>query len=201
MRRFPIRAASLLLVCCMCAGCAAPKVGETTAPTQSANPKTGQQGRTEAAQILKEIWGRYDQSERFSVYGGMMEEPTMDAPGDLDMELTGNWLHRYHLPPEYLQSIAEGASLTHLMNDRLLTVAVFHLQQQEKLRPLADAWRRELQHGQWAVSRPARLLLAQVEEDFLLMAYGSRSNVKLLQEKMQLAFPSGRILYSEAITI
>ena len=201
MHSFPRSAASLLLICCMCAGCTAPMVAETTEPTQSAHPKTSQQGKTEAAQILQKIWERYDESERFSVYGGMMETPVMDAPGDLDMELAGNWLYRYYLPPEYLQSIAEGAALTHLMNDRLLTVTVFRLSQSEQLRPLADAWRWELQHGQWAVSRPARLLLAQIEENFLLMAYGSRGNVKLLQEKMRMAFPGVRILYSEAITI
>lgn len=201
MGRFLKRAALFLLACSLCAGCTAPKEEETIASTQSANLKTGQQGRTEAARILQEIWGKYGEAERFSVYGGMMEEPVMEAPGDLDMELAGNWLYRYHFPLEHLQSVDQGAALAHLMNEKLLTVAVFRLQKKEQLRLLADKWRWELQHGQWAGSRPARLLLAQPAGDFLLMAYGSRSNVKLLQEKMLLAFPTGQLLYSEAITV
>lgn len=192
----------LLLVWIFCAGCAAPQMAENTAPTpQSTMPRAGVPGRTGAAHLLERIWAQYEDTERFCVYGGLPEQPVMDAPGDLDMELAMHWAYRYRFPMEHLKSTDHGASLTHLMNEKLLTLAAFHMQQPEKARQLAEDWRWELQHSSWASNRPERLLLAQVEEKYLLMAYGSYAYVRLLQEKLTVAFPSSRILYQEAITV
>lgn len=192
----------LLLLAGLCAGCTAPHMAQTTERmTQSTMPRRVLPGKTDAARLLEMIWSQYEDTERFSVYGGLPEQPVLDAPGDLDMELVTQWAYRYRFPTAHLKSVGHGASMTHLMNENLLTLTVFHVQQPEKIQQLAEDWRWELQHSNWASSRPDRLLLSQVEGEYLLMAYGSHEYVKLLQKKTTAAFPESRILYQEAITV
>lgn len=155
-------------------------------------------GTTTAAEILREIWARYDEAERFAVYGGLAEEPVEESAGDLDMERCILWSERYHVGD--LSEVTQGASLTHLLSDRIFTCTVFRLEKGEKMQSLAAEWRKGLQKAKWITGTPDRLLLAKVRPEYLLMAYGSKEQMMLLQRKLLLAYPKAIVLHSEPIT-
>ena len=189
----------ILTLCLMFSGCAQPMAPETAAPTMATKPRTGLPGQTAASGILKQIWSAYDEQDRFAVYGGMMEHPTENAPGDLDMHLAMLWAPRYHIPLAHLDKLEQGASLSHLMNGNLLTVTAFRLADSADTAAIARDWRWELQHSYWVSGQPNRLLLAQVEKSFLLMAFGSKAQVQILKKNLLLTCPAD-ILYDEPIT-
>lgn len=155
-------------------------------------------GMTTAAEILDEIWAHYGEEERFAVYGGLPEEPVAEKAGDLDMERSALWSGRY--PIGDLSEVTQGASLTHLLNGRIFTCTVFRLRKAEKIQSLAADWRKGLQTQQWVFGAPERLLLAQVRPEYLLMAYGSKGQMALLQRKLLLVYPKAWVIYSEPIT-
>ena len=199
MSRLWKASAALFALCLTFSGCARPMAPETTAPTTATKPRAGLPGQTAASDILKRIWDAYEEQERFAVYGGMMEHPVDNAPGDLDMQLAMLWAPRYRVPLAHLDKLEQGASLCHLMNGNLLTMAVFGLGKSADMATIAWDWRWELQHSYWVAGQPSRLLLAWVEKSFLLMAFGSKEQMQILKEKLLLTCPAD-ILYDEPIT-
>lgn len=191
--------AVLLALCLMVSGCTRSMTQETTAPTVATKPRAGIPGQSAASDILKRIWDAYEEQERFAVYGGMMEHPAENAPGDLDMQLAMLWAPRYRVPLAHLDKLEQGASLCHLMNGNLLTVTVFGLAKSADTATIAWDWRWELQHSYWVAGQPSRLLLARAEKSFLLMAFGSKEQMQTLKEKLLLTCPAD-ILYDEPIT-
>lgn len=191
--------AVLLALCLAFSGCTRPVAPETSAPTAATKPRAGLPGQTAASGVLKQIWDAYDEQERFAAYGGMMEHPAENVPGDLDMQLAMLWAPRYRVPLAHLDKLEEGASLCHLMNGNLLTATAFRLAENADTAKIAQDWRWELQHSYWVAGQPNRLLLAQVEKSFLLMAFGSRDQVQTLKKKLLLIYKAD-ILYDEPIT-
>lgn len=192
----------LLLVFLFCVGCAAPaqptSVPESTASLKS---KSALPGKTGAARILREIWAEYEETERFAIFGGSPDRPVADDAGDLDMELPEKWLHRYRFPSSQQKHLDEGAAFGHLMNESLFTAVVFHSKTPKNNPALLRAWRQELQQTHWVSNRPAQLMLAQVDGDYVLMAYGSRNHMHTFREKLCDTFPSTHLFYYEPITV
>ena len=182
-------------------GCTASMPPETSVSTIVTAPREEPRAQTEATYILERIWAQYEPSQRFSIYGGMMEQPVADAPGELDMENPASWMSKYRVPVAHQNKLDKGAGFSHLMNERLLTVAVFHVTSRKELPTLVADWRRELQQGQWILPSPERMLLAKAEGDYLLMAYGSVAHIKTLKEKLRTACPEADVFYEEPITV
>ena len=109
------------------------------------------------------------------------------------------WAPRYRVPLAHLDKLEQGASLCHLMNGNLLTATVFRLAKNADAAKIARDWRWELQHSYWVAGQPNRLLLAQVENSFLLMAFGSREQMQTLRKKLRTACQS-TVLFDEPIT-
>lgn len=152
---------------------------------------------SDSAKVLQKIWDQYPQNERFSVYGGAVEQSVADGPGDLDMRMTEELTSRYLLPEDQLQGLEEGASLVHLMNNNIFTAVVFRVK--ENVENLAKSWRTSIQGTRWICGQPDRLIMAQPVEGMLLMAFGSQDAMNSFRSYLIAAFPAAHILYEEAI--
>ena len=152
---------------------------------------------SESAKILQKIWDLYPEEERFAAYGGAVEQSVADGPGDLDLSMTEELVTRYMLPQEQLQGLQEGASLVHLMNNNIFTAAVFRVK--EDAQNFAKAWRSSIQATRWICGQPDKLILAQPESGYLLMAFGSQDAMTAIKAKLTEAYPGANILYEEAI--
>lgn len=210
---------TLLLVFCLAASCLAGcRMGggedtTPTQPTQEATPPTTEpsemptedvtlQGSasTQSAKILSNIWGTYSESERFAVYGGAVENSVSDGPGDLDMKNTEEITTRYLVPEDQLATIREGASLVHMMNNNIFTAVVFQLADKANENTLAKALRDKIQGNQWICGQPDKLLIANLEDDHLLMAFGSKDAMDTFRGKLMGVYADAEILFEENIT-
>lgn len=154
---------------------------------------------TESARILNKIWESYGEDERFAAYGGQVEMAVNDGPGDLDITAAEELTTRYLLPQEQLAMVTEGASLVHLMNNNIFTAVVFRMKDGSQMKTLADAWHKAIQENRWICGQPDRLLLAQVDDNHILMSFGSQDLMNSFEGKLQSAYPDSKVLYKEAI--
>lgn len=156
-------------------------------------------GTNSSLKILESVWSKYPEAERFSVYGGMMARPVEDGPGVLDLTEIEELQAVYVLLPAYLGKMAEGASVVHLMSRNIFTAAVVKIPEEGAFLPVFRQWRDQIQRNHWIGGRPERVLLARVEEDFLVMAFGTREMVKCFETRLTDIYKAAEILYSQAV--
>ena len=173
---------------------------QSTDQTASSEPdQAAGTANTESAQILKKIWDSYGEDERFAAYGGQVEMAVNDGPGDLDITATEELTTRYLLPQEQIGMVTEGASLVHLMNNNIFTAVVFRMKDGGQIKPVADAWHKAIRENRWICGQPDRLLLAQVDDNHILMSFGSQDLMTGFEGKLKAAYPDSKMLYKEAI--
>lgn len=211
MKKFALILAAAMLFGILAAGCRRndPQEPESTGAVEDILPSVNQTEttgstdptqtgtKTQAGQILGNIWAQYGDEERFAVYGGAVENSVADAPGDLDMENEEELMSRYLLPEGVLVDVSEGASLVHLMNNNIFTAVAVKTARSPK--ETAKAWRDSVQQNRWICGQPDRLLMADVDGDHLLLAFGSEDAMNTFKTKLESAYPQAQILYHEAI--
>ncbi|MBE6976478.1 MAG: hypothetical protein E7439_04695 [Ruminococcaceae bacterium] len=172
----------------------------STKPTELTVP-TMPMGMAESssAKVLQNIWDKYPEAERFAVYGGAVEQSVADGPGDLDMSVTEELTTRYLLPEAQLGMVKEGASLVHLMNNNIFTAVVFGLADNTDVQGLAKAWRDSIHGTRWVCGQPDRMIMAQLENNHILMAFGSQDAMTAFRGRVAEAYPTAGFLYEEAI--
>lgn len=205
-----------LLVCGLFAGCrrsvpeqTQPSTSMITIPTvtqtqpsqtaQTSTPTGGQETASRSVRILDGIWQKYDSDQKFSAYGGAVENSVSDGAGALDMANTEELTARYLLPEDQLGNVTEGASLVHLMNSNIFTGVVLRVSDKSTMKELAKQWRTAIQGNRWICGQPDKLVMMDVDGEHILMAFGSAEILSVFQEKAVEAYPDGVILYQEAI--
>lgn len=175
-------------------------VPSSTTGSQQTPPTSSSTGNeTQSVKILEMIWNQYGEEERFSSYGGEIEQAINDAPGSLDVTNVEEMTTRYLLPKEQLAMVEEGASLVHMMNSNIFTGVAVKLAPSADMKTLYEAWRDAIQKNRWICGQPDRLLMAEVDGTHLLMVFGSTEAVQTFSDKLGVAYPQARVLYVEAI--
>ena len=209
MKKYTVWLMILAMTVCL-AGCRANVPEETqpsTQPTQTAGttqatePETtaGNQNANDAAGILGAVWAKYGEADRFAVYGGMMDAPVDNAPGNLNLSNADEITSKYLIPAEQLAQMEEGASLVHLMNSNLFTAAVFRLKADADMEAAAKAIRENIQRNQWICGQPDELLIARPEGNYLLVAFGSEDAMGMFSARFAETFADAKSFYDEAI--
>lgn len=170
----------------------------TAAPTTVAPTNPGTVGSS-AAQLLGAIWDTYAQEERFAAYGGTVEQSVSDAPGDLNMTSTEELTGSYLIPEDLLGDVEAAASLVHMMNSNIFTAAVLKLKSTGQPRAFADQWRGVIRENRWICGQPDRLLMMAIDEEHLLMAFGSSDAMDTFRSKANAVYGQSRTLFDEPI--
>ena len=148
--------------------------------------------------ILGEIWGAYDDADRFAVFGGSMESAVDGMPGALDLTNREEIVSKYLLPEAQLVNVKDAASLMHMMNGNIFTAAVVTLGDGADGETLIKAWREAIHQNRWICGQPDEMLMYRIG-DHILMAFGSSDAMTVFEAKTAETFPEGKLLYSEAI--
>ena len=175
-----------------------PSTTPTQASTQSTTAPTGA-AQSSSAQTLKAIWDSYKEEDRFAVYGGTVENSVADTPGDLDLTNTEEITGRYLLPEDKLTAVTEAASLVHMMNNNIFTAVVFGLSSEADMQAVADALCDNVMNNQWVCGQPDKLLIADMGNNQLLMAFGSNEAMDMFKTNMTVVYANANILYEENI--
>ena len=176
-------------------------------PSSSQNPSESKDTGTNnpepqtnrSTEILNAVWAKYSQQEKFSCYGGTVEQSNENAPGPLDLKNVEELTARYLFPEDMLSFVEEGASLIHMMNSNLFTATVVKLSQNADMQRFHETWRDGIQGNQRMYAQPDRLAFLEVESQYLLMIYGSQELTDTFLTKLKEAFPQAKELYAGAI--
>ena len=174
---------------------------DTLIPDMSGNTQEDllDKTKTQSCQHLQDLWEAIPEEERFAAYGGTVESATDNAPGELDMQNTEELTTKYLLPAEHLENVSEAASLVHMMNSNIFTAVAVKLKQPESMTQLYEAWRNAIQNNRWICGQPDRLLMAKLDDNHLLMAFGSAEIMEKVSSLLKTAVTGAEILYHEAV--
>ncbi len=173
-----------------------PTVGSTS-PSNNTDPAGTAQ--TSTAAVLAKIWNSYGEDERFSVYGGSLEQAVTDGPGDLTLSGAEELSSRYFLTQELVGKLTEAASMVHLMNNNIFTSFALKLTPGASVSDFAQNLRSSIQSNQWICGQPDKLLMAQVEQSTIVIAFGSSDLMDTFKGKLTAAYSGAAVLYDEAI--
>ena len=203
------RLACLFLVICLLAafagGCGRKKDNNTptepTTPTTPTDP-TGDPAVREngALKILKTVWDSYGEDEKFAVIGGDPDNMVDGAPGDFSLEDPEAVTYSLVIPAELVSQVDEAASLVHGMLSNNFTCGVVHLKDGTDTAVFTQSLYEAVQNSRWMCGMPERVMVAVVEGDYVLMAYGLEAALSLFQSKLTEAYPNTQIAYNAAIT-
>lgn len=176
---------------------------ETTVPVETTAPVSETQApaasATGALAVLENIWNLYGEDEKFAVIGGNMESPVDGAPGNYDMAYAENLSYNLLVPAEELSSIDEAATMIHMMNANTFTCGAVHMAEGADATTFANAMRDAIQGNQWMCGFPETLMIAVVEGEYVVIAFGVNDAMNPFMTHFGEAYPEAEVLFNEAI--
>jgi len=152
-----------------------------------------------ALEILQKVWSQFSDEEKFPVYGGDAANMTDGAPGEFAVSDTEGLQYNLIVPESQLTNIQQAASMTHGMMVNNFTCGVFRLKDGADANTFADAMRNAFQANQWLCGQPESLLIAEVDDRYVLAAFGLDDVLTTVRNKLAAAYPNAQVKYQEAI--
>lgn len=151
-------------------------------------------------ELLSNVWGSYQEDEKFAAAGGDMSEEnmTMDGPGRFSMEDATALDTTLGFPEASADQIDDAASLVHMMNANTFTCGVFHVKDAGNLASISTAIKDNIMQRQWMCGFPDRLVIVKVGS-YLVSFFGESEIVTMFQTKLGNAYASAETLCDEPI--
>lgn len=161
-------------------------------------------------EILENVWALYPEEEQFPVSGGNMEyhieQMEQDAsymppnaPGKYDMAYAENLPYVLYIPAEQLENIDAAATMTHAMMANNFSSGVVHVKSGVDTKEMANAIKDNLAQTQWICGTPDQMLVAVVDGEYLLVAFGINDAMNPFVKRVSEAYPDADIIYSGSI--
>lgn len=164
-----------------------------------AETETEAESATATLQVLQNIWGMYADEEKFAIMGGNPEAGVMDAPGSYDMTYAENLSFNLLIPAEQLANVDEAATMIHMMNANTFTGGVVHLTEGTDAAAFAQAMRDAIQNNQWICGFPEKLIVADMGNGCVLVAFGVNDTMTVFEANLTEAYADAQLLFNEAI--
>lgn len=152
-----------------------------------------------ALEVLQKVWDRFSEEEKFPVYGGDAENMVDGAPGQFSTGDTDGLMHNLLVPQSRVAEIDQAASMIHGMMVNNFTCGVFRLKSGVDAASFADAMRTAFKDNRWLCGTPEQLLLAVIEGEYVVAAFGLGDVLDVFQSRLTLVYPSAQIKYAESI--
>jgi len=148
---------------------------------------------------LIDIWHLYGEEEKFPVIGGNMEANIMDKPGAWDLAYKDGLTTTLLIPAEQLANVTEAATMIHMMNTNTFTGGVVKLADGTDVAAFTQAVRDAVQNNQWLCGMPEKLVISDLGDGCILIAYGLNDTMTVFEGHLAAACPGAQSLYNEAI--
>lgn len=179
-----------------------PTTEPTTQPTTEATTGTTDTAidpqANGATQVLTTIWNAVAEDKKFFAMGGDMENMVDNAPGNYSLTDEGISTVLY-VPADQLQNVDQASSLMHGMMANHFTGAVFHMANGADANAFADAMKQSIDSARWICGTPEKLLIAVINGEYVLAAFGLNDNINAFETALAAAYPDAQVKYSEAI--
>ena len=170
--------------------------GGSATPTEPTEPAVS--APASALEVLQNIWAQYGEDEKFPVMGGNPEGGAME-PAVWDAAFLTDLCYSLQLTEADMESVADAATMIHMMNANTFTGAVLNLNEGVDKAAFAATAKDAVMNAQWMCGFPETLIIADMGGQYLLMAYGVNDAMGPFEAKLTEAYPTASVLYNEAI--
>lgn len=162
---------------------------------------------TDANEILTKVWQQYntDASEdfHFQIIGGHVESNILDEPAAFDMsfEDAQNTLTEvYALTEENLVNIDDTATMMNLMRAYNFTASACHVADAANTQTVISSIQTTLAQLHWMGGVPDRYLIATINDDYVITAYGNEQVIELFRRALVKVYENAaEVVVHEAI--
>lgn len=163
-----------------------------------------------AVEILSNIWALYPEDEQFFVSGGNMEYHIEqmekdenylppNAPGVYDMAYAENLPYLLYIPEAEMANVDAAATMTHAMLANNFSSGVVHVKAGTDVTAMANAIKENLAQTQWICGTPDQMLVAVVNGEYVLVAFGVNDAMNPFVTRVGEAYPDAEVIYSGSI--
>ncbi len=149
--------------------------------------------------VLNKIWGTYEEGDKFAIGGGDSANMTMDTPGAFDVANTEELDVTLGLPAAEAANITEAASMLHMMNANTFTGACYKLADGTDVTAFTNAVKENIMARQWMCGMPDKLLIINVNDSYVLTAFGAAGNIDTFKTKTLAAIEGSDVICEEGI--
>lgn len=150
-----------------------------------------------ATELLTTIWDTYKDEDKFAAMGGDPNHMVENAPGSFDVKDVESLSSFLVLPEDLTNQIDDAASLIHSMNANTFTSGAFHISDSKNTNTFISTYKDAILNNQWMCGFPEKLLIFQIDENYVVSAFGNGDLIKLYQEKLTKQFPSAKLVVEE----
>lgn len=152
----------------------------------------------DAVEILTKTFESFDDNMKFSIGGGGYSNMTADVPGAVEVTDTESLAGLLQFPVDSVDMIDDAASMLHMMNANTFTAGAYHVAAADDQQALADALKDSIMNAQWMCGFPEMLLIAGINDDYVVAAYGTADLVEHFETKLADNFGAA-VLYEESL--
>lgn len=168
--------------------------------TQETETNQETEVQTSAVGILETLWGNYEEGEKFAIAGGDSANSVMDKPGSFDVANSEELDALLGFPEAQAGLIDDAASMVHMMNGNTFTCGVFHVADAENVTQVTDAVKDNIMNRQWMCGFPDTLIVAVVQDEYVVSAFGLADNMEVFKTKLLACEPTATIMYEESLS-
>ena len=169
---------------------------EEEIPEQTEAPEQ-EPAKTSALAILEAIWAVTGESEKFPAMGGDANNMVDGAPGVYGLEDAEALTYQLLIPADQIANIDDVASLFHGMNLNHFTGGVCHVT--GDVDAFAEAMYNAVKNNQWMCGFPESMIVAVVDGEYVLTAFGLDDIMKPFVHNMKEVYPDSEIVHLEKI--
>lgn len=149
--------------------------------------------------VLKAIWDKYGEDDKFSAAGGDMENAVMDGPGSFNMENIEDLNSTLGLPADQANNVTDTASLMHMMNANTFTSACYKLKEGTDTKEFSDALKNNVMARQWICGTPETYLAMNVSDEYIISAFGANDLIQTFKNNAIEAIGTISVITEEPI--
>lgn len=136
----------------------------------------------DASDILTTVWEEY--TERFDIMGGHFETAVIGMPAKYDLTQTVDLVQMYCVPENEVQTLDDAATMINLYNAGAFTAGAFHVSDVEQTQSFIEGIESQVSINQWHGEKPEKLLIIEIEEQYVVSVYGREVLVNEFKQKL-----------------
>ncbi len=145
--------------------------GKEDAKNENNNEEVKLEGVEGPVDILEAVWAKYAEDEMFFAMGGDPAHAVNAAPGEFSLEDKDSLAALLVCKDDAVDMVESAASIMHAMVTNNFTGAVYKVKE-GKTDAFVTAMKEAIQGNQWVCGFPEKLLIAEVTDDYVVVAYG-----------------------------
>ncbi len=154
---------------------------------------------TDAAELLNNVWALYADEEKFPAAGGDAENTSMEGPAKYSLSEAEGFAATMNFPASELEKIDDAANLIHMMNLNTFTAAAVRVTNPDDLIAVFSAAKENILGTQWMCGFPEKLVMASIDDSYLVYAYGNGELIENFKAKLGEAYPNVVLLADQVI--